>query len=66
MATIRGVDIGEELCRALKLNAHEITSITIHLPANDIVTVDVTMYATKDFVKELIETIKHYHLEKDD
>jgi hypothetical protein len=60
MTTIRGVDIGEELCRALKLNAHEVKSITIHVPANDIVTIDVTMYATTDFVKELIETIKRF------
>ena len=65
MAIKNSKNVGLEICKALNAAEKKVRSITIKIQPDDVVRIDTVEFMTNKQFDELIEVIKHYHLEPD-
>lgn len=60
------MEFGIKLCEILKLNAHEVSSISIKIVPSDIVIFKITKIMTNEESKQILEELTKYELHKKD
>lgn len=61
---IASCEFGQKVMKALGLEGQLVRTIDIHIPYNDVVTVNISMMKKVEGSEELLEVLHHYKLEK--
>lgn len=62
MITVKGIDIGVELCEVLGLSEQDVISVDIHIRTDEAVEIKIVKFAQLADVKEVIKLISKYQL----